>query len=64
MEHKIRLVPLKAIVVLNGLFLLLGFVSLHFFWPLMLLLPLAALGLWDLKQPKHSLLRNYPVCCV
>ena len=61
MEHKIRLVPLKAIVVLSGLFLLLGFVSLHFFWPLMLLLPLAALGLWDLKQPRHSLLRNYPV---
>lgn len=61
MEHKIRLVPLKAVVILCVLFLLLGIVSLHFLWPLMILLPLAALGMWDLQQRQHSLLRNYPI---
>jgi glutamate synthase domain-containing protein 2 len=30
-------------------------------WPLVLLLPLLALGLWDLLQPSHSLMRNYPL---
>ena len=30
-------------------------------WPLILLLPLLALGLWDLGQPAHSLMRNYPL---
>jgi glutamate synthase domain-containing protein 2 len=59
--HKIRLVPLQMFVALSGLFLLLGVVSLKFLWPLLLLLPLTALGLWDLRQPKHSLLRNYPI---
>jgi glutamate synthase domain-containing protein 2 len=61
MMHKIRLVPFKIVVVLCGLFLLLGLVSLHFLWPLMILFPVAALGLWDLRQPDHSLLRNYPI---
>jgi glutamate synthase domain-containing protein 2 len=27
----------------------------------LVLVPLAALGVWDLFQPKHSLLRNYPL---
>ena len=30
-------------------------------WPLVVLLPLAVLGLIDLLQPRHSLLRNYPI---
>ena len=30
-------------------------------WPLVFLLPLLALGLWDLIQPSHSLMRNYPL---
>ena len=30
-------------------------------WPLMVLAPLAALGVWDVIQPRHSVLRNYPV---
>jgi glutamate synthase domain-containing protein 2 len=30
-------------------------------WPLLFLLPLLALGLWDLIQPAHSLMRNYPL---
>jgi glutamate synthase domain-containing protein 2 len=61
MMHKIRLVPFKVIVLLCGLFLLLSFVNVHFLWFVTILLPLVALGLWDLKQPRHSLLRNYPI---
>jgi glutamate synthase domain-containing protein 2 len=30
-------------------------------WPLVFLLPLLAIGLWDLIQPSHSLMRNYPL---
>jgi hypothetical protein len=30
-------------------------------WLLVLLAPLAALGLWDLFQQQHTLMRNYPV---
>ncbi|HTN41224.1 MAG TPA: FMN-binding glutamate synthase family protein, partial [Asticcacaulis sp.] len=30
-------------------------------WPLVFLLPLTALGLYDLIQPHHSILRNYPL---
>ena len=30
-------------------------------WPLVVLLPLTALGIWDLTQRRHSLLRNYPL---
>lgn len=61
MEHKMRMLPLQAVVALSVLCLLLGLVSLHFLWPLFLLLPLVTLGFWDLHQPGHSLLRNYPL---
>ena len=30
-------------------------------WPLVFLLPLTALGVYDLIQPHHSILRNYPL---
>ncbi|MDP6707138.1 MAG: FMN-binding glutamate synthase family protein [Alphaproteobacteria bacterium] len=36
-------------------------VSRHFLWPLLPLAPLAAIGVWDLVQRPHSLLRNYPI---
>ena len=61
MEHGMRLLPLKLSFVLCGLSLGLGLISLHFLWPLLLFIPLAALGLWDLRQSAHSLLRNYPI---
>ncbi|HTM82910.1 FMN-binding glutamate synthase family protein [Asticcacaulis sp.] len=32
-----------------------------FAWPLILLLPLSLLGVYDLIQPHHSILRNYPL---
>ena len=30
-------------------------------WGIVIALPLAALGTWDLLQPQHTLLRNYPI---
>ncbi len=61
-ETRIRLVPMQVSIVLTILFLVLGFVfSYHFWWPLIVFLPLALLGLYDYSQDKHSLLRNYPI---
>ena len=41
--------------------LVLAPLSLHFLWPLIVTLLLAALGTWDLLQKQHSLLRNHPI---
>lgn len=61
-ESWIRLLPMQASVAFSILFLVLGFVfSFHYWWPLIVFLPLAVLGLYDLFQRKHSLLRNYPI---
>jgi glutamate synthase domain-containing protein 2 len=61
-ETRIRLVPMQVSIVLSILFLALGFLfSFHFWWPLIIFVPLALLGLYDFSQPKHSLLRNYPI---
>ncbi len=35
--------------------------STAFLWPLIALAPLSLLGIWDVVQTKHSLLRNYPL---
>ena len=32
-----------------------------FYWPALLCGGLAALGLWDMLQQRHSLRRNYPI---
>jgi len=62
MENKIRLLFLQAGVGLSILFLVLGFVfSYHFWWLLIVFMPLAFLGLYDFFQTKHSLLRAFPV---
>ncbi len=61
MEHKYRMVPFQGSLLLAGLFLLLGFWNVHFLWPLLVVIPIALLGAWDLKQTKHSLPRNYPI---
>jgi len=54
-ESWIRLLPMQASVAFSILFLVLGFIfSFHYWWPLIVFLPLAVLGL-------HSLLRNYPI---
>jgi len=50
------------VVLLSLLSVLLGLgLAQGWLWLLVLLLPLLALGLWDLLQPAHSLMRNYPL---
>ena len=49
------------VVALSGLFFFLGFQHSDYWWPLSVLLPLSALGTWDLLQTRHSVLRNYPI---
>jgi glutamate synthase domain-containing protein 2 len=50
------------VLLLSLLSLLLGIgLAKGWLWLLVLLLPLLALGLWDLIQPAHSLMRNYPL---
>ncbi len=61
MNHRIRLFPLQIVAVLTLLFILLGVWNLFFLWPLIVLLPILFLGIWDLQQKSHSLLRNFPI---
>jgi glutamate synthase domain-containing protein 2 len=43
------------------LILPLGLANFKVLWSLLIVVPLLALGLWDLIQIKHSVLRNFPV---
>jgi len=57
-----RYVPFVAIASVAILFLCLGILfSADWLWPLILVGPLVALGVWDLAQPHHTLMRLYPV---
>ncbi len=61
-EHRIRLLLLQLNVLFSLVCLGLGYVySVHFYWPLILFLPLALIGIHDYFQRKHSILRNYPI---
>ena len=48
-------------VILVGAILVISYIWLPALWFLMLVLPLAFVGIHDLFQKKHSILRNYPV---
>ncbi len=56
-----NLVPIAALL-LSLLFLWLGWqVSRAWFWPLLLTVPVLALGIYDITQRQWTILRNYPV---
>ncbi len=58
----IRYLPIVAIAFATLACVVLGWVvDPAWLWPLTLLGPLSLLGLWDLWQPRHSLMRLYPV---
>ncbi|MCK5915374.1 MAG: FMN-binding glutamate synthase family protein, partial [Deltaproteobacteria bacterium] len=61
MESKIRLLPIIVTIVLGALCLIFSIISWWFLLPLLVLVPVIILGLWDLRQPKHSILHNYPI---
>jgi glutamate synthase domain-containing protein 2 len=57
-----RFLPLAlSITATLAIVLLVLTVSVHFLWLLFPTLPLAVVGIWDLVQVRHSLMRNYPV---
>ncbi|MAB80595.1 MAG: FMN-binding glutamate synthase family protein [Planctomycetes bacterium] len=57
-----RFLPLFSVLVLAALCVVLGMkVRIDFLWGLVLLGPLALLGLWDMVQVRHSICRNYPI---
>lgn len=57
-----RYAVFAAILVLTVLFTAAGAAGLPlFYWPLFILFPLTAIGFYDVLQPSHGILRNYPV---
>jgi hypothetical protein len=50
-----------AMVVLTIAFVALGWVYWIFWWLAIIPAVLVILGIWDLTQKKHSILRNYPI---
>ena len=55
---------LALIIVLLGvaLFLVLGaVVATRYYWAMVVLVPLAFVGLYDVVQTRHSITRNYPI---
>jgi len=52
---------LACAIILVGAIVGISFVWLSALWFLMLVLPLVFVGIYDLFQQKHSILRNYPV---
>ncbi len=57
-----RYMAFRAVLLATAVLAILGAkLSPAFLWPLILLAPLSLLGIWDLAQTKHSLLRNYPL---
>lgn len=57
-----RYTPFLTVLLLTGLFAYLGItVAAGYFWPLLVLLPLALIGIQDFVQPGSAILRNYPL---
>jgi len=57
-----RYVPLIAVVIMALLVPVLGYTwHNNWYWLLPILFPLALLGIWDMVQTRHNLLRNYPL---
>ena len=62
MIHKIGRKAMWAMIVLALLVIPLAVLVSPWWWLLeILFLPLAVLGVWDFLQPRHSILRNYPI---
>ncbi|HZP19833.1 MAG TPA: FMN-binding glutamate synthase family protein [Bauldia sp.] len=62
MPHLWRYVPLASAFGLTLICIAAGIEGAPFFyWPLLLLLPLSALGIFDVVQGSHAILRNYPI---
>jgi len=56
-----KLFVIGAILVLAGIVALSFFVSKHFLWSLIVVGPIVLLGLYDITQSTHAIMRNFPV---
>jgi len=57
-----RYLPFAFIVILTLLIPILGVTwNANWYWLLLITLPLTVLGVWDILQTRHNLLRNYPL---
>ena len=56
-----RYIPYALTIVLSLILIGLGSKYQHFYWGLLITVPLAVLGTRDLLQSNHSVLRNYPI---
>ena len=61
MIRKLRTQLFYGLVALSAMLVVLGQWMPGFLWGLLATVPLVILGLWDLLQPRHNLLRNYPI---
>ena len=61
MIQSIRVWLLVAVLVTAVALFGLGFIHPVFWWLEIIVVPLALLGIWDYFQPRHSILRNYPI---
>ena len=62
MHHVWRYIPFAAVIGLGIACWAAGAaISPLFYWPLAVLVPLAALGVFDVVQASHAILRNYPI---
>jgi len=61
MVHRIRWKVLGAVVALTLACALLALAQRTWLWGLLVLVPLLLVGLWDITQTRHSVLRNHPI---
>ena len=62
MHHVWRYIPFAAVVELGIACWAAGAAATPlFYWPLVVLVPLTALGVFDVAQASHAILRNYPI---
>ncbi len=50
-----------SVIIFSFIILCLSYFKTVYLWGLLITLPIVLLGVWDLVQNKHNLLRNYPV---
>ena len=61
MIHQLRGFVLPLVFLLNAALFGLGFLEVGFWWALVVFAPLLVLGIHDVVQSRHSILRNYPL---
>jgi glutamate synthase domain-containing protein 2 len=57
----VKRIIVYTIFLLLGVFALAGWYWRPFFWAFAILAPIGLLAAWDMCQPRHTLLRNYPI---